>query len=339
MFRHRLFLASAFLVTVAGPRPSRADDNGATARAMFEQATRDMDAGDYDKACPALVTVVRLSRGIGSMIKLGKCYEAQGRLASAWASFKAAAEAAHLAQDAREAGAEAKAEELFPKLSRLSVAVGPESLGVGGLTIKRDDVDLERGQWNTDSPVDAGKHVVTASAPGKKTWRGTVDVPSAGGSATIEVPTLEDEAPTIALPAATTPKVPVATSSAPASSPSEAPPPAHGKSFLGPTAVAAGATGLVALGIGSYLGIEVFHAKSQPAGACNPNCNMQGGARNSAFVEGDASTALFIAGGVLVATGVTLWLIAPSKRSGDAALGVVPAVTPRSGSVAVTGSF
>jgi hypothetical protein len=340
MHRARLLLAACTLLAVAvGTRPGRADDDHeAAARAIFDQATRDMYAGAYDKACPALLEVVKLTRGIGAMIKLGKCYEGQGKLASAWASFKEAAEAAHLARDGRETAADAKAQELFPKLSRLSITVGAGTAGVAGLLIQRDDVDLLRAQWNTEVPVDPGRHVVTVSAPGRKTWTGTVDVPAAGGNTTLDVPLLEDAAPSVA------PSVPdtsaIAPTPAPAASLAERPPSAHRKSYLRPIGVAAGAAGLVAIGIGSYFGVEVFNAKSQPSGVCNSTgCNTSGSARQSALREGDASTALFIAGGALVATGVTLWLVAPSGRSSSSAWRVVPGVTPSSGSLAMSGSF
>ncbi len=330
----RLACACALLVAaaLAESEAARADDSETVARALFDQATRDMDAGLYDKACPALVEVVKLSRGIGSMIKLGKCYEAQGKLASAWASFKEAAEAAGLAHDDRQAAAEAKARELFPRLSRVVVTVSASVAGAAGLTIRRDDVELVKAQWNSDIPVDPGKHVVTASAPGKKPWTGTVEAPPSGGTAILELPVLDDE------PAPPAP--PVVPTVLPAPPSASSPPPPRTNVPFRAIGVATGAAGLVALGIGTYLGVQVLDARSQPAGVCDPACNAAGNARNSALGQGDASTALFIVGGALVATGVTLWLVAPSTHaSSGAAWRIVPAFTPSSGVLAVAGSF
>jgi hypothetical protein len=255
----RLATLSALAVATAVSTPGLADDNEAAARAIFEQASRDMDAGAYEKACPALVEVVKLTRGIGSMIKLGKCYEAQGKLASAWAIFKEAAEAARLAHDTREVAADAKAQELFPKLPRLSVTVSAEVAGVPGLSIKWDDVPLVRAQWNTDVPVDAGKHALVVSAPGKKTWMSTVDASAVGGATTVAVPALVDEPP----PPVTPPPPRVEAAIAPA------PPPPASRAW----AWAVGAGGVVALGVGAAFGVGVgieegkFHSMC-PGGTC-----------------------------------------------------------------------
>src|SRR6185503_16470836 len=65
---------------------------------------------------------------------------------------------------------------------------------VDGMQIKRDSVEVGRAVWGMAAPVDPGDIVVTASAPGKKTWTGQVSV-AAGGNAQIEVPALEDGPP------------------------------------------------------------------------------------------------------------------------------------------------
>ena len=202
MLRPRLtVMTCALLAITARVASSRADDPEVAQQAMFDQATRDMNAGAYDKACPTFAEVVKLSGGIGAMIALGTCYAHEGKLASAWAMFKKAADAAHLAQDVRENEAVALAEQFFPRVSRLTITLGAGVAGVAGLTIKRDEVELAKAQWNTDVPADAGKHEVTAAALGKKPWKGSVEVPGSGGRATLEVPALEDEPPAAAPPA------------------------------------------------------------------------------------------------------------------------------------------
>jgi hypothetical protein len=362
----RLLTPLCFLTAAIATSASHADDNEAALRAMFEQASRDMDAGAYEKACPALVEVVKLTRGIGSMIKLGKCYEAQGKLASAWASFKEAAEAAHFVQDGREAAANAKAQELFPKLSRLSVTVSAAAAAVPGLTITRDDVDLVKALWNVEMPVDAGKHVVTASAPGKKTWTGSIDVPDAGGRATLEVPSLENEPPSVVTTPLVIPSFPLASPatlspapSFPLASPAtfSAAPPAG---LSNPTdaasvardrrrtaGLAIGGAGFLAVGVGAATGIVTFVEWGRAKSACGayPISCVSSGAdqsanayRNTALTTGAVSTVAFIVGGIALATGGFFFFTARGQNS-DAQVSLVPMLGPGGNGAEISGVF
>src|SRR5262245_50303480 len=59
--------------------------------ALYEEAIKAMEKGDYASACPKLEEVVRIDPArIGPKIELGNCYAAMGLLASAWTRYRLA---------------------------------------------------------------------------------------------------------------------------------------------------------------------------------------------------------------------------------------------------------
>src|SRR5262245_53849434 len=84
----------AFGASAAWGQP--ADPKKASAgRALYEQALSDMDAHNYAIACRKLEEVIGMApEALGAKITLAECYEAEGRLASAWAQYSQAKELA-----------------------------------------------------------------------------------------------------------------------------------------------------------------------------------------------------------------------------------------------------
>jgi hypothetical protein len=106
-----------------------------------------------------------------------------------------------------------------------------------------------------------------------------------------------------------------------------------------------GGVGIAAIGVGSVFGALTFSAWSSAKNACGAsgtsNCPASNSAtatsdRNSAETEGTISTIAFIAGGLLVASGVTLFLV---RGHGSSRVAVVPAVSPTATGLAFTGAF
>lgn len=184
-----LLIASSSLVM----SDALADEGArASAQVLFDDAMKLIDQKDFDHACPKLAEVVRLQPGkVGAMLELSRCYLGAGKIASAWARYRASADAAREAGDGRAAEADAKAAELAPHVPKVVIAVTTVTRGVPGLIVKRDDVEVGAAQWGTPLPVDAGKHSLSASAPGRRAWTTTLDVVE-GAAMTIEVPALDD---------------------------------------------------------------------------------------------------------------------------------------------------
>ena len=112
----------------------------AAAEALFQDARQLMQDGKFAEACPKLVDSDKLDPAVGTLLYLGECYEKNGQTASAWATFQAAAEAAHkAAQPERARVASDRASALFGKLSKITITVAA-ARRAPGLEVKRDGV-------------------------------------------------------------------------------------------------------------------------------------------------------------------------------------------------------
>jgi serine/threonine-protein kinase len=97
----------------------------------------------------------------------------------------------------------------------------------------------------------------------------------------------------------------------------------------------AGGAGLVGIGIGSVFGLMV--ASDKHNANCDPNGYCASGPLSDARNHATASTIGFVAGGVLLAAGVTLVIFGPRGATGSVRL--APAVAAGSGGVVLGGSF
>jgi len=287
--------------------PARAQD-AATAQALFEEGRALLQQQEYEKACPKFAESQRLGPASGTLLNLGECYAKLGKTASAWAAFKEAIPAAHSAGQAdREQFAHDRAAEIEPKLVRLSVDVTrpppPE------LVVKRDGVVLGEAAWGTPVPVDPGTHVVEASAPGKTTWKTTVEVRSAP-STSVVVPVLEgahDEASDASKP------------------------------FFTQRTIGLGVAGLgvVAATVGAVFGLGAISTNDSAKSHCrNGNlCDPTGlDELDSARGKATASTIFFVVGAAAIGTGAYLFFTAPRVE-------VAPAVSASSGGLQLRGAW
>lgn len=299
-------VALAAFVVSAVARDGRAQTPGdaasiTAAQALYEAATRAMDAKDYASACPKLEEAVRLvPSGVGARLTLGECYEAAGKLASAYASFGLAETMAAAAkQGERQEKAHNRAKALKPRLATLTIAVADDVRAESGLEVRRDGVLAGAAQWGIASPVDRGTHVVVATAPGKSKWVKTVEVTD-GAALMVTVDAL--------FPVASAEQLPAKEEDAAAS-------------LWGPqrlASLAVGGAGLVALGAGSYFGVLASAKQKQSNdGLCDGNqCDQAGlDLRTDAIHAANATTALLVVGGAAVTVGVVLFVTAPGSKS------------------------
>lgn len=291
----RLTCVITLAAILAAPASALAQsaDNKVQAEALFEEGRRLMDQQHYDEACKKLEGSQKLDPGAGTLLNLAACYEKNGQIASAWVTYKdAAAASAGRHQDWVDQS-NAKAAELEPKLSHLTIVVNQN---LPSLAITRDGAVVSSPSFGAAIPIDAGAHTIEAHAPGYKPFVTKITIGASQDSQTVNVPALEVDTTEAASPKANS----------------------NGQKILGGALVGVGAVGLV---VGSVFGVVALGKKSS---ASNPKlcssdfsvCNSEGKQDvDSAKTDGFISTVALLGGGVFVAAGAVIFLTAPHAEN------------------------
>ena len=187
-------LLTGTVLALCSPKVAHAEPSDlAAAETLFEQGRKLLAAGNLDEGCPKFAESHRLAPAAGTALNLGLCYEKQNKVASAWGAFQEAlALSTGTGQQERAKLARERATALEPRLSRLIVVVPPAS-DAPGLEVRRDGVAMARAQWGSAIPVDAGSHVIEASAKDKTTFRTTIEITSEGSTDSFTLPPLADQ--------------------------------------------------------------------------------------------------------------------------------------------------
>lgn len=301
----QLALVAALAVNLCSTE-ARADNAGA-AQSLYDRAVELMQQKNYAEACPKLEEVTRLvPDGFGAKLTLAECYEAQGRLASAWEQYSfVESAAARSGQGERQRLAAEKAAALKPKLAKLTIKVSDAVKKMPELVVKRGGMAIGPAQFNEAIPIDVGTHVIEATAHGKKTWTLETKIPADGASMTVEVPVLVDD--------------PKARLSDPPRS--EGPGGDEKPTWLFPAGFIVGGVGVAALAAGGALGGLALAKNGEAEDECPQGfCTAAG---NDLHVQAgtfaDAATGLFVGGGVLAAGGILMIILAPSDDEAPAA--------------------
>ncbi|WP_437765857.1 bacterial transcriptional activator domain-containing protein [Sorangium sp. So ce764] len=300
----------------ASPNPGQPGGHKEQVLALYQAATRLLEAGRVAEACAMLEQGRTLDpTALNLLLRLGECLARTGRTAGAWNVFSETAAIAKSAGDPRAARAAALAAALEPRLSRMAIAVPPGS-AAPGLEIRRNGVLLLPSQWGQALPVDPGTHTIEAQAPGRKRWSVERVVPPDGaGVVIIDVPLLLAQEPP-----------PRALAAAPKGQRTQAPPvppidERGGGAGAGRAqrliALATGGAGLVGLGLGAVFGAEAIARRdASNRGHCDARsrCDAVGvSLREDAQKAGTASTIAFSTGtAALLAAGLLLWTAPPS---------------------------
>jgi hypothetical protein len=307
--------------------PLQSPDSKAAAQALFDEGRSLVAHQQFAEACPKFAESQRLDPGIGTELWLADCYENNGQVASAWASFKEAAAAASLGHDKREAVARDRAAALEAKIPRLMVVVS-DAAASQGLEVRRDGMIMASTTWGFALPVDPGAHTIAASAIGRVPWSTTVQVAARADTLQVTIPALEDvPPPTVAVqePAAVRPDATLAP-------PSETPP-THDTGGVGngqrlSAALLAGA-GLLGIGVGTFFSFDAkstYDASNQD-GRClaNNQCYPAGlQDRTQANQQALVATLAIGIGAAAVISGGALYLFAP--RGGSTSVAIAPDV-------------
>src|SRR4051812_14573575 len=196
--RHWLALPQAaafgFLLALLAPCASAQTQGGAqqkaVAEALFDEANKLMEEGQYGAACERFEQSQKADPGVGTLLSLARCYALTGRLASSWAIFREAASASRASgQGDRARTAEENARDLRPRLSELALLVGPGQ--PRGFELLMDGDLVSSVQFGLSVPVDAGQHTLLARAPGYQSWSTMIQIGGAAAQKTVQVAVLE----------------------------------------------------------------------------------------------------------------------------------------------------
>jgi hypothetical protein len=352
----------ALALLIASPLTVNAQQRDpAAAQTLFERGVEALKSNDWDGACKSFEGSMKLDPSVGAQINLARCAEHNGQVARAWADFKKAkALNAETPLAKRKANVDSYVDGELKKLEarlpwvtlRLKVTdadgkpVAPTA--VAGLTITRDDTVVPREGLDVAVPVDPGKHVFKATAPGFHP--STVEVTFAEGARQEAMLALVGAAPGI--------EVPVPPPGQPPGAPTP-PPPAKTESETSPllwVGIAVGSAGVASLIVAGITGgIAASDRGTLDDFVDGGDCIEEGGTiacnddvkaeAHDALSRGETmslvNTVTLFAGAGLAVTGVVLAVVGATSggSTDEKAVSVVPVVGPDALGVTVTGSF
>lgn len=332
----RLVLVTALALTsgiaVSTPRAAWAQPSDARAAAeiLFNEARTLAEKRDFAGACPKFEASLRLDPALGTRLNLGDCYEQIGKLASAWAMFKAAADSARVQGDVREKLASDRASRLEPRLPRLSVRV--EGDGVPGMTLVRSGSAMEQAMLGSPTFVDPGRIEITASAPDHETFTTSVEAKE-GELVEVVIPVLTRSSGAGTGPGEGPGPVP----------PKTMPRPGRGRAMVG-LGVAGGGVALLAGGVVAGLSARSLWNDAFDSGLCDHDthqCSPDGQAQTDR-ARSRVLVANLLGGAGLVAVGVGTYLYLTAPRGGErpaSAMAWTPTVGPDHVGVTFAGGF
>lgn len=296
----------------------------AEATAAFQRGQQLEKDGKTAEACTAFELSMRLDAQRGTQYNLALCYLALGRTASAWAEFNELGTID--TNTARRNDSVKRARELESKLTRVVVQVAEQ------VVVTRDGVDIT-ALVGTPTPVDPGIHHYVARALGRGDWTNDVDVKGEGATITVSVPKLVSTEPVKHDEPPPPPK--------PEPLP---PPPIEEPEHPGRTRQIAGITtgvvGLAGIAVGAVYGLRAMSRGDDARKICGGSLDTCTGDLSAAQKSLDAgrdaaklSNIGFIAGGVLAAAGVVLYLTAPDG------VAATPIAGPDHVGMAIAGHF
>jgi hypothetical protein len=365
-------LAAISLVALAATSAHAETGDVVVAEALFRDGKQLLAQKDYARACPKLAESFRRDPASGTLLALAMCHEREGKVASAWGEYADVASRSKLEGRAdREKAARAKAVELEPRVSKLTISISPDYGDTAGLEVTRNGAVVAPALLGTALPVDGGTQIVEASAPGKKKWRAQMALAASGDRQMITVPKLEAEgdvpraalkpAPRAAKTSEPAPPPPQKEESseetAPAPKSSDAATevadsiaaPSEIDTHRGLTAtqrigIATGAAGIVGLGAGAFFTFRAVSKNNDSKSGCYGDLCMPAAKQDrlDARSAGNLATIGFIAGGALTAAGVVMYIVGRRSSSSSAqtrSLEAIPLAGGDALGAALRGSF
>lgn len=269
----------------------------AEAQKLYEDGAKDLEADDYARACPKFEAAWKiLPDHIRTGVTLADCLDKWGKPASALSVLERVAPLAKARGDkAKMAEIEASMVDLDKRVPRLTVRVSESLSKTPGLAILRGGTPLPPASWGSPMPLDPGEYEIEATAVDKPTWKTKVRL-GVGKAQTVDInpgwPEPKIEKPIVI----------------------RLPPQNTGLRTAGLIGIGLGAAGIATWGILGGLAISKNNASKAHCNSANV-CDDQGFAvREDAIAFGHGASAGLIAGGVFLATGVTLVVISAGGK-------------------------
>lgn len=318
------------LALLGAGAPSLAQNAQGAAEALFKEAVVLAKKGDFSKAIDKFQASYQMDPAPGTLLGLAMAEEKSGRVAAALAHYRDLLGIARKARDTqRVSAAEAGIRRVEPKIARIVLSADPPLPADAELTL--DGSSIPVAVIGSELPVDPGERSIRVTTKrGEFTTKVTL---SPGATERIAI-ALKESAPVapVVAPSASAPR-------------GDTPPPVVAESTSGGTGLRTaglivGGVGVVAAGFGTWFWIKSGKTFDEVDSACpDHRCasDQQGKVDDGKQQESIGRIAL-IAGGVLAATGVTLFVVgAPGKKESPAPATARWMVGP--GSVMVSGSF
>jgi hypothetical protein len=301
-----------------------------TADEYFKHGRKLLKSHKYADACAEFEHSQKLDPAIGTLYNIAQCDAEIGKLATALAAYRDVI--AHDTNATRRKAATAAAKKLEPRVPRLIVkADAGVELALDGAMVAADAA----------TPVDLGKHEITAQQIGHQEFRKTVAMSDEGQTVTIN-------AKLVAIEATPVTTVVDAHKAAPPPAPAivvihPKPTPKSETSHRRTIGIATTAVGVAALGTGVVFGILARSKWNAAKAVCNDSttCTSQADADAAAHLGDQArsratlSTGFAIAGGVIATVGIVLFATAPREHS----LEVAARPSTEGGTLVLSGQF
>jgi len=314
-------LCPASVARAQGEAASSPDEARRTS--FYKEGFDAASAGRWAEARDRFAAALAIRSSPKVLFSLAQAEEQLGQLAAAGRDYGLALDGAKAAGESDVASAAQSARAaLEPRVPTVRIV----AQGSSAATAKLDDQPIALA---TPVPVDPGTHRLVVSAPGMRDAQATVAISE---RQRLDVPVRLDAAGSDATSPA-----------APAGDAATGPEAAHGTFPWRTVGLVAAGAGIVTLGVGTYFGIEAKSKNDQsnnPGGGCvQDNCPPAAAqTRRDAISAGNTSTVLFVAGGVLAAGGIVLWLVAPSSNGGSG-VSVAPVALGAGGGVTLAGRW
>jgi len=307
------------------------DSTRNAARNLAEQGREAFDRGEFERSrdlfhrAYALVQAPTLALfEARSLAKLGRLVESQEAYLRAVRTPLTADSPEAFRKAVRDA--EKEETELEPRVPKLTIVVAGPGAQAENLKVTLDREPVQPALIGVEMPINPGKHVLQAEAPGVT-------------AAPVELSLQEAEKKSVELRVELASSPPVKVEPTPPPAVVAPDQPAASRPWQRTTAFVAGGIGVAGLATGVITGLMASSQHSKAEEQCPDHRCVEGSSGADALDSfrslRTVSTVGYVVGAVGLAAGVTLYFTAPAPASKRGALGVFMNV----GSAGITGAF